>query len=286
METIFTVHDYEIQMKSTEVINLWFWGDLHSDTAAFDRDRWRWFLKKSKADPNPYYLGMGDYFDFASAKEQRKLLSAELHETTMQKFDKMTIKHSSDFAKEILPVMGGRLIGIIGGNHSWRLHDGKMVEEDLAKRLKTKYLGYISLIKLTIRLTDRGSAGDQSILIMACHGRPGGKLYGASINKIADMKLIFPMCDIYAMGDDHQRGVWPVTVLSWSRERPTRVRQHRQYFVRSGSFLKAYEPDVSSYVVGKLLKPADLGAVKINISFHRDRSGGRDVLVKDMEGVS
>ena len=283
METKFTILDYDIEMKSSATLALWFWGDLHKDTKAFDGDRFKWFLKKSGQDETRRYIGMGDYFDFASAKEQRKLIAAELHETTMESFDMRVEEKNRGLAADVLKVMGGRVIGLIGGNHSWKLSNGKMADEDLAERLKTKYLGWLSLIRVHIYLTDRKKT--MELTIAACHGKSGGRLFGTSVNQVMDLKKIFPLVNIYAMAHDHKKYTIPDVSLTWTSIRPTKLRQFPQRIVRTGSFMKSYEEDTSSYTIGGLLAPVPLGAPKINVSFHRDNKNG-DNLTMDMEGVS
>ena len=283
METKFTILDYDYQMSSSDILSLWFFGDLHKGTKAFDEDRFKWFLKKSSSDPLRLYIGMGDYHDFASSKEQRKLIEANLHDTTMEDFDESVQKKNRKLAEMVLPVMKDRVIGLIGGNHSWRLSKGKMADEDLAERLKSKYLGWLSLIRVHIYLTDRQKTMELSIV--ACHGKSGGKLFGTSVNQVIDLKKIFPLANIYAMGHDHKKYTIPDVVLTWTNIRPTKLRQHPQRIVRSGSFQKGYEEDCSNYVTSRLLSPVYLGAPKVNISFHRDYKYG-DNLTMDMEGIS
>lgn len=284
MKNLFTEVRHKIYIDYNSKIYLWPFGDVHRDTNSCDIGRWNWFRKRAKEDvennEHTYFLGMGDYNDFASVSEQKKILRSGLHETTIEKLDGIVERDNRRFANEI-SFMRGRLLGMIGGNHTWQFQNAKYADEDLAERMNTKYLGWLSHYTLTVQYGKSGKS--QSIHIVACHGKAGGKTFGVTINQVGDLKQIFPAADIYIMGHDHQRGAWPVSVLLPTK---TRLKQKRQFLCRSGSFKKAYTPGESSYETSRLYRPADLGALKLIISFHRERENAkRDTLITDIEAV-
>jgi hypothetical protein len=279
--SIFKTHVHEIKIdKITDKINLWLFGDVHRDTSACDVDRWRWFLKQSKECENPYYLGMGDYHDFASYKEGQKMQSIGLHDQTIEAINELVKKRNRAFAMEIKQ-MRNRLIGLIGGNHTW-LEDGITSDEDLANRMGCEYLGWVTLVSL--RISFANSSSKKMVNIFACHGLGGGRVLGSQVRKVEDLFQVIPSADIYAMGHDHSRGAWPQPRLYpvYGRD-GVRIKQQRQFFCRTGSFMKSYEEGNSGYAVSKLMKPADLGALRLDISFHRDRTNYEDTLITDIE---
>jgi len=259
---------------------LWVFGDIHRDAVSCDEKRWKWFLSKAqKDDPKyTYYLGMGDYHDFASAREQQKLTRDQLHETTMETLDDLVEKRNRKFAEEIKQ-MRGKLVGLVDGNHNWRFPNGVTASEDLANRMGCAHLGWLSHITIQFKFGTK----KQNIYIVACHGRAGGKRIGTSINQVEDMKTIFPIADIYVMGHNHDRGAWPIDVLYPTQK--GEIKQKRQFLCRSGSFKKAYENGKNAYEVGRLLRPADLGALKLNIGFHYDRQDDSQRIITDIEAV-
>ena len=283
METIYTVKSSRIKLSSfNDSINLWLWGDVHRDAVGCDEERWKHFLRKSAQDDpkKTYYIGMGDYHDLASSTEQKHLNRDSLHETTMESLDDLVEKNNVSFAKEI-DHMRGHLLGLIDGNHNWRFPDGRTASEDLANKMECQHLGWLCHYTITFDIGGKSI----NVHLVLCHGRAGGKRAGTSINQVEDLKNIFPIEDIYCMGHDHNRGAWPVNVLHpVSNKGEVKIKQKRQFLCRSGAFLKAYEKDTSNYATGRLLRPSDLGALKLNISFHRDRKDG-DRVITDIEAV-
>ena len=287
MDYTYKVIRRDVDWDINRPMNLYFFGDIHYGTKACDTDRFKWFLERTAKDKDAYYFCMGDIFDFASTKERKSIDKAELHDQTIERFDDMVSGLSMNFAQTLKQMNGKRLFGIIQGNHTWRYtttaQKGKYVEEELSERLNTQYLGWLCVYALNFNFSNKRT---KTVYFVLCHGRAGGKLLGTSINQVVDLRTIFPFADVYAMGHNHDRGAWPTTVLM-----PVigagdfKMRQHRQYFVRSGSFLKAYEPDESQYTTRALYRPSDLGTVKLSIAFHRDQRHGKDAITTDIEST-
>ena len=286
MEAIYKVKSKDILLKTfSDKITLWCFGDIHRFTKSCDEDRWKWFLEKAKKThtENTYYLGLGDYTDFASASEV-KAIQSTLHNQTVVDLGELVQKRNRLFSME-MAFMKPNVLGLIEGNHNWTFSDGKTATEDLADRLMTESLGYLCHYTLRVKWANRGP-NQVLIYIVACHAKAGGKTAGASVNQMDDLRDLFPIADIYIGGHDHQRYARPVTVLIPTSDNKgvTFIKQKRQYLSRAGSFKKAYTEDVSSYEVGRLLRPADLGPLKFEIGFHRDISHG-DRIITDIEAV-
>ena len=284
--SVFTTHVFNIELENyNDFITLVPFGDVHRFAPNCDTERWKWFREKAKKYERAYFIGMGDYMDFASAREGEKLKSIGLHKTTMETLEELVQKQNRAFAGEI-SFMRDRLIGLIGGNHTWINDHGITSDEDIANRLGTTYLGWVSVVKLRISFKNTGTI--VPVYIVACHGIGGGRTLGASVRKVEDLFQIFPFADIYMMGHDHQKGAWPQTRLTpiEKKDGTIKMKQQRQYYCRTGSFQKSYEEGTGGYATGKLMRPSDLGTMKIQISFHRDRSKGDDRLITDIEATT
>lgn len=256
-----------------------FYGDIHRFAKSCDVDRWKYYLQRTKkqTEERPdrtVFFGLGDYDDFASTREKKEL--AKMHETTVESLEEMTEKRTRLMAKE-MKHMKGRTLGLIEGNHHWLYANGTTTTMDLCDRLEAEYLGWLCHYTINFQIGRGGHT--QSVHFVLCHGKAGGKRAGASINQVEDMKAIFPAADVYCMGHNHQREAKPMSVLVPTTGRGSKyIKQKRQFLCRSGSFKKAYEPNTAAYEQSRLLAPADLGGIKLRISFHRDYKDGDRVI--------
>lgn len=283
MNLIYTTHQAEIKLKNNnDQLIIWFFGDVHRD-ATCDVERWKKFIDRSGKE-DAYYIGMGDYHDFMSTSEKKKVEAMGLHETTMQTFDDMVEKQNRDFCGEIKH-MRGRLLGLIEGNHHWQSGNGKSSTEDLADRMDTQYLGWLCHLSLRVRFQSRNDS--LTLHFVLCHGKAGGKTYGITLNQVADLKMIFPVADVYCMGHDHQRVADCISVLvpMCNNKGQVKIKQKEQLLCRSGSFKKSYEPGKAGYEAQKLLKPANLGALKVMINFNRIRKDDTDLIYPELSAV-
>jgi hypothetical protein len=283
MDGIFTTDIQNVKIKDlSTILKIIPFGDIHRDSHNCDVGRWQNFLKKAKQedDENTRYIGIGDYFDFASYSERKQFRSAKLHESTIIKFDEMIRKDVANLACE-MGFMKGRIIGLISGNHEWDYMDSTNATQDLCERLQCKYLGNLTYVRLRISIASRKSVRS-CIDIFAGHGKSSGKLVGTSFNRVDDMKTVAPSSDIYIMGHDHKKGAIPTSSLEFDGNHTLRPKQKRQWLVRSGSFLKGYEIESPSYIVSSISRPCDLGVVRIECGFNRDHKQGHDVIVKDI----
>lgn len=287
MINTFKVHNSKIRLNSVdEGFSIYFFGDVHRFVKSCDVDRWRAFLREAERhiqqQPNTFFFGMGDYDDFASTREKKEMVG--LHETTIEAFHEMNEKRTRVMAAE-MKVMRGRTLGLIEGNHHWVYQNGMTTTQDLANRLQAEYLGWLCHYTIGVYFGE-GVNRTTSLHFVLCHGKAGGKRAGATINQVEDMKHIFPMADVYCFGHDHHRGAWPTSVLYPVNSKGTfKIKQKTQWLCRSGSFKKAYEDNTAGYEIGRLLKPADLGAIRLDFGFTRYSRKGVDMIITNIKAV-
>lgn len=274
----------EIETKSArEPIRLIPFGDVHYGAPGFSEHHWKEFIRTYKDKPNCYFLGMGDYCDFASTSERRALRCIDLHDATRELIETVASKQLTDFRRSI-SWMGDKLLGVIGGNHTFEFADGQTADEKLANLMGVPFLGVCAVIRLQILYQGARCSLD----IFAHHGRGGGGFTeGNSINQVAKLRG-FMQADIYIEGHDHDR--WtkpgkPNLVPSMNcKTGKLEVKERPTMLVRSGSFLKAYEPGTRSYIVDTGRGPCQLGTVEIQLWPRRPKTGGGFHI--EMKGVA
>jgi hypothetical protein len=271
----FQIHRYSQSFnKFNEPIYLIPFGDIHKYAPMHAEERWQEVLDWARNKPRCMFLGMGDYFDLASAKERMFFGEGRLHESTDDTLDNLAMKMVLGFAKEI-KFMNGKLIGLIEGNHYWVFPNGMTSTQKLCEVLECKYLGNAAMIRLVLKPATRPSS-TMKLDIIAHHGRGTSRVAGGdmrAVEQLADMTE----CDIALMGDNHRKGVqYKERLLLCEAGGAIRIKAKKILMARTGSFLKGYEPGKKSYVVDAAYQPTDLGLVKIELTPKRSFKDNKD----------
>jgi len=285
-EATFTTIEHAVMLPTISTPwRLYMMGDFHygSDQCAVDQLKQDLRTMKAEKDvPVKRYVILGDETDTASTSERFSLSVAKLHDTTLEKLDRHALETNVEM-RDMLSFMRGNLIAMVQGNHHWQFtrdckrHDvtrGLSSTEWLARQLGARWAGYLSYV--VIKVTAKNNTTTYRVDLVLCHGKAGGKLVGSSINQVADMRTIFPQADILCFGHDHQRSATPMVDLTCEPlpgGKDPQVRQKLHFLCRSGSYQKAYVPNDTSYVVQKVLRPASLGYVSLDLKLTRPDVG-------------
>jgi len=271
----FQTATHRIKWKNNVPIKIKPFGDVHRDSHNCDVDRWKSWLKECREthDEDTYYIGLGDYNDFASYSERKQMQG--LHESTCEKMDRVAQADVDTLASE-LSFMKGHLLGLIHGNHEWEFVDGTLSTERLCEALECPFLGWVAYVRLMCKRNN--GASQERFDIFASHGKGGGRLLGSTFNNIEKMGNIFPGADLYLMGHDHKRGAVPKTVLTMNSL--GKIKEQQQWFGRTGSFLRGFVEDTPSYAVGAMYAPTSLGTISFDVTFSRSYKGGSETTLK------
>jgi len=272
----FYVHQHTIPFKKYgDVIVLIPFGDVHRDDENCAEEKWLQFLdwaKLKRQTSNIWFLGMGDYQNILRATERGILQSASLGKKTVTSLEDWWYYHINRFYEEI-SFMRGRILGLLEGNHYVTFQNNTTSTQYLCQKLGCAYLGCNAFIRLIISKDEHHA---HQLDIFAHHGKGGGSTSGGSINTVEKMQHIAE-ASIFLQGHDHRKMVSMQSKLYLSNTKDPKdlkVRHKKIISARTGSFLKAYESGKQSYVVDKLLRPTDLGVVKIEIQTMRKKTNG------------
>lgn len=251
-----------------------FFGDVHKFSEHHCEATWKRFLNTYRHRENVWFFGMGDYLDLMSASERFAVVCSKLHESTRQTMQEFYDKLIADFAKD-LGFMRGRVLGLLEGNHFIEDAQGITSTQKLCAELGAPYLGACCASIVTCRHIQRNgrpSAFKRDLRLALHHGRGCGRRAGAGFNNVEEMARTFEGCDIYAMGDNHQRGCVPIQTLRLTANNAggARVDQHQIMLLRTGAFLRGYVDGKKSYVVDALYAPSNLGWCEIEVTPQRD----------------
>jgi len=249
-------------------------------------DRWKAFIKYAKKElkPSTVFIGTGDWNDFAAWGDRNKIKNSNLHESTIEALDRTAMGHCKEMLDDLW-FAKDNFAAIIQGNHRWDFTFGALAgecsDDHYADKLNCENLGDLGYLRIHVKYKNTNKT--HNIDVVMHHGKAGGKLAGSTINQVEDMRAVFPNADIYVMGHDHRKVAVPVTSLNVvSGRKGLALKQKRQWLTRSGAFLRGYVPNSPKYIIKKILRPTDLGIIKMICGANRDCSGGKDILTYDI----
>jgi len=240
-------------------------GDSHIGNIGFYRERLIEDVKRIAEDDNAYTVLMGDICESITIADKRfdpRSIDKRYHVTDLSHLIRRQLEDAVDY----LAPLKGKVLGVLAGNHEEkiRLTAYYDVSLELARELNAPYLGYDGFIRLnfirrTPNSTKQNSRCVETIDIYANHGHGGGRRNGSKVNVLDDASNIFD-CDIVYMGHGHKKIIAP-PMVRLGLDKNCNLVQKKKYSVMTGSFLKGYVEDATTYVEKQLYTPADLGTV-------------------------
>ena len=245
-------------------------GDTQYGTEDCDvrmlRDHIRWGV-----DNGAYFIGMGDYADFASPSNQKKLADPDLYDSTRLALDRVSNSFIDTLIGDALEPSIGRWLGLVRGHHYWTLADGMSSDERLCEKLKAPFLGDCGIIGL------KYPAG--TVEIWVHHGAGYGQTVGAPLTRLERLTSTFPTVHVFLIGHQHKlvAARHPERIIPlWQ----SRSLEHQSAVIAcTGSFMRGYTAGrevgnhpAGSYVEKGMLPPVALGGILLQVA-PRVRSG-------------
>lgn len=241
-----------------------------------------------------YFIGMGDYIDFASPSNRERLTQAALYDTSKSVINRTAFGLAEEIFAKALKPSRGRWLGLLEGHHYFEgvNRGGKTTEttdQYLSHLLGTPFLGTSAYVRLQFRRSAGASGSGGSVLVWAHHGQGGGTARGAALNKLFP-KLSEFEADIYLLGHFTSKDAQPLDYIVpvFGNGQPVTV--HRtKLLVATGGFSKSYMPGRKQgtvprggYVEQGMMRPAALGGPLVKIRPRWKRVAGRTVWVPDL----
>lgn len=106
-----------------DVVTLCPIGDLQLGGDEADVEHFKRHLEWCMQQPNPRFIGLGDYVDVASPSNRQKLRAAGLYDNVEKALDEICHQHVEHFLK-LVKGTEGLWLGLVEGHHFWNFPDG------------------------------------------------------------------------------------------------------------------------------------------------------------------
>lgn len=214
-----------------------------------------------------WFIGMGDYTDFASPSNRARLASSQIYDTAQEVLEDASNNLVSEVFTRFLAPTKDRWIGLLEGHHFYEF-GGRTSDMLLADMLGTRSLGTSCYVHLE----------PCDVTIWAHHGCGGGMLPGAPLNKLYHIAAGIAGADVYLMGHTTKAPAVPISRIApvWGPQPDLIHRTIR--LVNTGGFSRSNIPGHrrggiprGDYAEQGMMPPSPLGAPIITIDARAER---------------
>jgi hypothetical protein len=213
-----------------------------------------------------FFFGMGDYIDFLSPSNRRRLMSADLYDTAKEVVAAKALELTEEVFEKFLKPTVGRWIGLLEGHHFFEC-DGQTTDQTLADKLKCKFLGTSAFVRIP----------NADLTIYGHHGVGSGILPGVGLNKLYHVASGLQGADVYLMGHNTKLATTPLSRPFPVWDKKPYLNHKNVYFVNTGGFSKSNMVGHRSgtiargdYAEQKMMTPSPLSAPIITVRIKED----------------
>jgi len=223
-------------------------------------------------DQGAWFLGMGDYIDFASPSNRARLGAANLYDTAKMFMDDSVRKLNLELYRELLAPTKGRWLGLLRGHHFHVYETGISSDNELCSWLETPFLGTCAYKRIVIQSKGARTA---SFVIWCHHGAGGGMTAGSPLLRLERQANHWD-ADVFLIGHQSKlvsaplERIYPV----WSGSGMPHLSHRKVMLACTGSFSRGYMAGrkqgaeaSGDYVEQKMLTPTALGAITVRLSW-------------------
>lgn len=229
-------------------------------------------------DRDAYFLGMGDYIDFASPSNRARLKTADLYDTAKKFIDESVRALNLELYQKVLAPTKGRWLGLLRGHHFHTYETGISTDNELCGWLEAPFLGTCGYVRI---LAMHKRSRLVSFTIWCHHGAGGGQSTGSPLLKLERQANHWD-ADLFLIGHQSKLVSAPIERIYPIWDGPIPHLAHRKIMLAcTGSFSRGYmvgtkqgaEP-AGDYVEQKMLTPTALGAITVRFSWQRSEAKG------------
>lgn len=238
---------------------LHFLGDMHVGSLAFDKEAFEKRVAHIEAQPNAYWIGMGDYIDAIGYRDKRFDPRDIAPDMKVKDLDDLYMWQARAAIKLLEPIRG-KCLGMLTGNHeeAVRLYSHLDPVRSLAEHFGVPDLRYAATVRVLVhdaawvernQPVRKHAMARYSVLVYCHHGFGGGRKAGSKVNKAAyDLGEMAPSnADITAMGHVHEDVAGKKAWLEVSRNGEMCIIPRQRVWVLTGSFRKNWHRGITTY---------------------------------------
>lgn len=259
-------------------MDLWPLGDVHIGHRAADEQAFSRVVARIAADPNAYWVGMGDAIDAVGLRDPR-FSAGELAPWIRPVHLKDLIAAQRDRYLELIDPIRHKCLAVLYGNHERTIHkyNERHVHSEIVSAIKPATpwadesldLGYTGFLLLKYK---RAGVASRTVRVWLHHGAGGGRLKGAKALGLQRIAWSFD-CDLAIHGHVHDEVIEPVNRVGVTTS--GKLYNHRTMAFVSGTFMRSWHEDGAAYSEQALYFPGSVGTSYARLKpWAQEHSGG------------
>lgn len=228
-------------------------------------------IGRIKADPNAYWIGLGDYIEGINISDKRFDPFSVDPQTRIEELSDFAQRQARKLCDLLMPIRD-KCLGLGRGNHEEKLRQSYYNDafETIRLAMKAIDLDWNAIIRLKF-----GSNKYYSTLIIHTqHGSGGGRKVGAMMNKMEEMSG-FLMADIHVVGHSHKAGVIPFRILKPTVQGKLRILERQGLNILCGGMRENYRRGIVDYADKMFYYPTALTIATVTANITLEKIGDR-----------
>ena len=250
---------YDIKTVSKkEQFNLIGLGDIHLGSVGCDIKSLKETIEWIRVTPRTYWIGMGDFCECINITDDRFDPYSIDPDYNIRSLSNLITTQIDDVCALLRPIKH-KGIAFVVGNHEekLRLFANRDVGYEMSQKLGIPNLGWDGWVRL--RFTRFKDVTVYTIYVN--HGHKGGGRSGGKINALEDIAM-FMDADLVMVGHSHKKVIAP-PILKLGLDHAGKLTSRKQIAIMTGSFLKTYMENATTYGEKHCYAPCDIGVVKV-----------------------
>jgi len=260
------LHRYKVKSPTTEV-TICPIGDIQwsGDRDDIAYDHLEEHIALCLKQPDPLFIGLGDYIDFASPSNREALQQARLYDTARKVIANASKALVDDLYHRLLAPTRGKWLGLTQGHHHHPLIlDPKKPEqtvdsdEYLAGLLKAPFSEEFALIKLEF------GSDEHTVTFLAYHGSGSSVFPWGPLTRMYRLTPNF-LVDFMLMGHQTKLSKTAFDRVHFPDTGPNRLEHRSIRLISTGGWSKGYVSGKATYVSRAAMSPVALGQPLVHI---------------------
>jgi len=269
---------YILYASRKDTFTIWNLSDLHLGNAACAEDRLRADIRAILDDPFSFWVGGGDMVDFIGYRDIRfdpDAVAPWLTVRDLGNLGEIGMKKARDF----LAPIKHKCLGLLIGNHEKKYQlrtEHEALHGWLCTELGAPDLGYCALFDLVFVRDSRsgpkpslhmerprGTGSCSTFRFFVHHGAGYAQTPGGKLNRLVQFMQSFD-ADVYMVGHVHDQVGRREPAIGANAACDELVARERLGII-SGSYLKTYAENTTTYGEQRGYRPTVLGAASVTI---------------------